>query len=143
MVKATKMYQKFFGLRESPFNVNPDPRYLFLTPSTREALANLTYGIHGRIGIILLTGEVGTGKTTLLNKLLDRLRRGQAVTSFISNTQLSVTEFFDCLLADFGIPCSSPSKGQVLLRLNRWLLDRYGARETAMLIFDEAQNLSQ
>jgi len=136
------MYQKFFGLRESPFNVNPDPRYLFLTPNTREALANLTYGIHGRKGIILLTGEAGTGKTTLLNKLLDRLRRGQAVTSFIFNTQLSVTEFFDCLLADFGIPCSSPSKGQILLRLNRWLLDRYGARETAVLIVDEAQNLS-
>jgi type II secretory pathway predicted ATPase ExeA len=136
------MYQKFFGLRESPFNVNPDPQYLFLTPSTREALANLAYGIRGRKGIILMTGEVGTGKTTLLHALLDWLRRGQAVTSFIFNTQLSVTEFFDCLMADFGIPCSSPSKGHVLMRLNRWLLDRYRARETAVLIVDEAQNLS-
>ncbi len=137
------MYQEFFGLRESPFNVNPDPRYLFLTPSTREALANLTYGIQGRKGIILLTGEAGTGKTTLLNKLLDWLRHEQAVTAFIFNTQLSVTEFFDCLTADFGISCSSPSKSHVLLGLNRWLLDRYRAGERAVLIVDEAQNLSQ
>ena len=143
MVKATKMYQEFFGLRESPFNVNPDPRYLFLTPSTREALANLTYGIQGRKGIILLTGEAGTGKTTLLNKLLDWVRHEQAVTAFIFNTQLSVTEFFDCLTADFGISCSSPSKSHVLLGLNRWLLDRYRAGERAVLIVDEAQNLSQ
>src|SRR6266571_4897563 len=143
MVKATKMYQEFFGLRESPFNVNPDPRYLFLTPSTREALANLTYGMQGRKGIILLTGEAGTGKTTLLNKLLDWLRHEQAVTAFIFNTQLSVNEFFDCLTADFGISCSSPSKSHVLRGLNRWLLDRYRAAERAVLIVDEAQNLSQ
>src|SRR5271168_568088 len=67
------MYQKFFGLRESPFNVNPDPRYLFLTKQIQEALAGLTYGIQNRKGFILLTGEVGTGKTTLLNRLLDWL----------------------------------------------------------------------
>jgi general secretion pathway protein A len=65
-MKATNMYEKFFHLRENPFNFNPDPRYLFLTPSTQEALAGLTYGIQSRKGIILLTGEVGTGKTTLL-----------------------------------------------------------------------------
>ncbi|HKS72408.1 MAG TPA: AAA family ATPase, partial [Terriglobales bacterium] len=68
------MYQKFFGLRESPFNVNPDPRYLFLTRQIQEALASLTYGIQNRKGFILLTGEVGTGKTTLLNRLLGWLR---------------------------------------------------------------------
>ncbi len=68
------MYKKFFGLRENPFNVNPDPRYLFLTPGTREALASLAYGIRSRKGIILLTGEVGTGKTMLLNMLLRRAR---------------------------------------------------------------------
>src|SRR6266436_3647018 len=137
------MYNKFFNLRENPFNVNPDPRYLFFTPSALEALASLTYGIQTRKGIILLTGEVGTGKTTLLNKLLDWLRHEQAVTAFIFNTQLSVTEFFDCLTADFGISCSSPSKSHVLLGLNRWLLDRYRAGERAVLIVDEAQNLSQ
>jgi len=64
------MYQRFFGLRESPFNVSPDPRYLFMTRQIQEALAGLTYGIQNRKGFILLTGEVGTGKTTLLNRLL-------------------------------------------------------------------------
>ncbi len=65
------MYKKFFGLKENPFNVNPDPRYLFLTHNTQEALACLTYGIETRKGFIMLTGEVGTGKTTLINKLLE------------------------------------------------------------------------
>jgi general secretion pathway protein A len=68
------MYQQFFGLRESPFNVNPDPRYLYLTKQIQEAYACLTYGIQAKKGFILLTGEVGTGKTTLLNRLLDWLR---------------------------------------------------------------------
>ena len=76
------MYQRFFGLRESPFNVNPDPRYLFLTNQIQEALAGLTYGIQNRKGFILLTGEVGTGKTTLLNRaarLAARTARGDRV----------------------------------------------------------------
>jgi type II secretory pathway predicted ATPase ExeA len=137
------MYKKFFGLRESPFNVNPDPRYLFLTPCAREALAGLTYGIQNRKGIILLTGEVGTGKTTLLNKLLVWLKQQRAVTAFIFNTQLSVDQFLECLISDFGIPCESHSKSEKLMRLNRWLLDRYRAGETAVLVVDEAQNLSQ
>ena len=81
------MYQKFFGLRESPFNVNPDPRYLFLTKQIQEALAGLTYGIQNRKGFILLTGEVGTGKTTLLNRLLDWLRGQRVATAYIFNSQ--------------------------------------------------------
>jgi len=136
------MYKQFFALRDNPFNVNPDPGYLFLTAGTREALAGLTYGIQGRKGIILLTGEVGTGKTTLLNKLLDWLHQEQAATAFIFNTQLSATEFFDFLIADFGIICKSRTKSDVLLQLNRWLLDRYRAGETVVLVLDEAQNLS-
>src|SRR6266851_668449 len=136
------MYKRFFGLRENPFNVNPDPRYLFLTPRTQEALAALTYGIKSRKGIILLTGEVGTGKTTLLNKLLDWLRQEQAATAFIFNTQLTISELFDCLMADFGIPCESRAKSNVLMRLNLWLLERYRAGELAVLVVDEAQNLS-
>jgi general secretion pathway protein A len=136
------MYEKFFDLRENPFNVNPDPRYLFLTPATQEALAGLTYGIEGRKGIILLTGEVGTGKTTLLNKLLFWLRQQQAATAFIFNTQLTVSELLDCLMADFGVSCESRTKSDVLMRLNRWLLDRHQAGEAAVLVVDEAQNLS-
>ena len=136
------MYQRFFGLRESPFNVNPDPRYLFLTGQIREALAQLTYGIQNRKGFILLTGEVGTGKTTLLNRLLDWLHQQRVATAFIFNSRLDVSHLFDFMMAEFEIPCESREKSQVLLRLNHWLLERYRAGETAVLIVDEAQNLS-
>jgi len=136
------MYQKFFGLRESPFNVNPDPRYLFLTRQMQEALAGLTYGIQNRKGFILLTGEVGTGKTTLLNRLLDWLHGQSVSTAFIFNSQMDVIQLFDFIMADFEIPCESREKSQMLLRLNHWLLDRYRSGGTAVLIVDEAQNLS-
>ncbi len=136
------MYKKFFGLKESPFNVNPDPRYLFLTPHTQEALACLTYGIETRKGFILLTGEVGTGKTTLINKLLEWLHKERVCTAFVFNPCLSVSQFFDFMMADFGIPCESRQKGQMLVKLNQWLLDRYQAGERAVLVVDEAQNLS-
>ncbi|HTE87464.1 MAG TPA: AAA family ATPase [Terriglobales bacterium] len=136
------MYKEFFGLRANPFNVNPDPRYLFLTRHTEEALACLTYGIQSRKGFVLLTGEVGTGKTTLINKLLEWLRLQQVATAFIFNSRMNVPQFLDYMMADFGIPCDSRSKSQILLRLYNWLLDRYRAGETAVLIVDEAQNLS-
>ena len=136
------MYKKFFGLKENPFNVNPDPRYLFLTHSTQEALACLTYGIETRKGFILLTGEVGTGKTTLVNKLLEWLHKERVSTAFVFNPRLSVSQFFDFMMADFGIPCESRQKGQMLMKLNQWLLERYQAGERAVLIVDEAQNLS-
>src|SRR6266853_828964 len=136
------MYKKFFGLKENPFNVNPDPRYLFLTHNTQEALACLTYGIETRKGFILLTGEVGTGKTTLINKLLEWLHKERVSTAFVFNPRLSVSQFFDFMMADFGIVCESRQKGQMLLKLNQWLLERYQAGERAVLIVDEAQNLS-
>jgi general secretion pathway protein A len=136
------MYKEFYGLRANPFNVNPDPRYLFLTRHTEEALACLTYGIQSRKGFVLLTGEVGTGKTTLINKLLEWLRLQQVATAFIFNSKMNVPQFLDYMMADFGIPCDSRAKSQVLLRLYNWLLDRYRAGETAVLIVDEAQNLS-
>lgn len=136
------MYKNFYGLRENPFNVNPDPRYLFLTPGIHEAIASLAYGIRGKKGIILLTGEVGTGKTTLLRLILDWLRRNHAATAFIFNTNVTTSELFQCFMADFGIPCESRSKSEVLMRLNRWLLDRHNNGQTAVLVIDEAQSLS-
>jgi general secretion pathway protein A len=91
---------------------------------------------------VLLTGEVGTGKTTLINKLLEWLRLQQVATAFVFNSRMNVPQFLDYMMADFGIPCDSKSKSQILLRLYNWLLDRYRAGETAVLIVDEAQNLS-
>src|SRR6516164_3937504 len=116
------MYKQFFGLQENPFNVNPDPRYLFLTEHIQEALSSLTYGIHKRKGFILLSGEVGTGKTTLVNKLLEWLHREAVATAFLFNPRLSVSQFFDFVMADFGLACESRLKSQVLMRLNQWLI---------------------
>lgn len=136
------MYKNFFQLRENPFKVNPDPRFLLFTSHIQEALACLTYGVQARQGFILLTGEVGTGKTTLLRKLLIGLHRWSTPTAFIFNSCLNVPEFFEFMMADFGIQCSSQSKAQILMRLNQWLLERYRNGQTAVLIVDEAQNLS-
>ena len=136
------MYEKFFGLNENPFRINPDPRYAFMTLSAREALAGMTYGIQARKGIIVLTGEVGTGKTTLLNMLMQWLHKQRAATAFVFNTQLSVNDLLEYVMADFGIHCESHSKGEMLMRLNRWLLDRHYAGEAVVLVVDEAQNLS-
>ena len=136
------MYKKFFGLKINPFNPNPDPRFLFLTGATREALAALAYGIRNRKGFLLLTGEVGTGKTTLLNRLLEWLAEEKVATAFIFNSRLNEGEFFDFVLHDFGIQCESRDKSQRLIKLNEWLLDRYRERRTAVLIVDESQNLA-
>jgi general secretion pathway protein A len=136
------MYKQFFGLRANPFNMNPDPRYLFLTRHTEEALACLTFGIQSRKGFVLLTGEVGTGKTTLINKLMEWLRRQHVATAFVFNPRLDVPQFLDYMMTDFGITGTPAGKSQALRRLYSWLMDRHRAGETAVLIVDEAQNLS-
>lgn len=136
------MYKSFFGLKDNPFNVNPDPRYLFLTKETEEALSGLMYGVQNRKGFVTLTGEVGTGKTTLINRLLESLRDRRVRTAFLFNSRINTNQLFDFVLAEFGIPCESRVKSQQLMRLNQWLLDRYRAGEIAVLIVDEAQNLS-
>lgn len=137
------MYKNFFKLKDSPFNVSPDPRFLYWTKTTREAMSVLTYGIKSRKGIMLLTGEVGTGKTTLLNRVLDWLREQDIASSFVFNSQLqNVSQLFDFIMADLGIPCESREKSQVVMKLNQWLLERYREGKTTVLIVDEAQNLS-
>src|SRR5215471_14878748 len=136
------MYKSFFGLKENPFNVNPDPRYLFLTKQTEEALTGLMYGIQTRKGFITLTGEVGTGKTTLVNRLLDWLHHRNARTAFLFNSRMNSNQLFDFILAEFEIACDSKSKSQQLMKLNHWLLERYRMGETVVLIIDEAQNLT-
>ena len=136
------MYNEFFGLKENPFNVSPDPRYLYRTHHVQEALACLIYGIQARKGFVLLTGEVGTGKTTVLNDLLDWCHREGIPTAFVFNPRLNEAEFFDFILADFGITCDSTMKSRTLLRLNQWMLEQYHSGNRVVLIVDEAQNLS-
>jgi general secretion pathway protein A len=136
------MYKGFFGLKDNPFNVNPDPRFLYLTTEIEEALSGLKYGVQNRKGFITLTGEVGTGKTTLVNRLLDWLHEQKVRTAFLFNSRMNTSQLFDFILAEFNITCESTSKSQQLMKLNRWLLDRFRAGETTALIVDEAQNLT-
>lgn len=136
------MYKKFFGLKANPFNVNPDPRFLFMSPHAQEALAALSYGIQSRKGFVLLTGEVGTGKTTLINRMLGWLRQQNVSTAFIFNSSLNAPQLLDFMMVELGLDCAGMEKSRLLLRLNTWLLERYRAGSTAVVVIDEAQNLS-
>jgi general secretion pathway protein A len=136
------VYKKFFGLADNPFNIVPDPRYLFDTPETDKAFANLMFGVRAHRGIILLTGEVGTGKTLLLKKLMNGLRDESAATAFVFNPQLNPTEFLDFVLSDFGIPHDNREKLRMVNAFYRWLLSRQRTRQTSVLIVDEAHDLT-
>jgi general secretion pathway protein A len=131
----------FFGLRENPFKINPDPRFLFVTDQARATSAELAYAVRTRKGLILLTGEVGTGKTLLLRRLLDWLSEQRMPTALIFNSHIKPDHLLDFILNDFGVPCTSTLKSEKLMALNRWLLERYRAGQTPVLIVDEAQGL--
>ena len=136
------MYKTFFGLQANPFGISPDPRFLYMMPHTREALANLEYGISSRKGFIVLTGEVGTGKTTLLNRALASFEASRVHTSFVFNPRLETLDLFEFILSDFGIPIVNRTKSSMLIQLNRWLIERFREGETCVVVIDEAQNLS-
>ena len=135
------MYLNFYMLDEKPFNATPDPRFLFLTPAHREALAQLVYGAQENKGFLVLTGEVGTGKTTLLHTLLQRLDSSTPV-AFIMNSLLPFDGLLEYVLEDFGIRAAGQSSAQRLVALNHFLIERRRAGQTAVLILDEAQNLA-
>lgn len=137
----TRPFSSFFGLRDNPFRANPDPRYLVLTRQTQDSLDELIEGIQARKGLLLLTGEVGTGKTLLLNHLMEWLDRERIPKAFIFNSHLKVNELFDLILTDFGIPFVA-QRGTSLAHFTSWLQDRFRAGETAVLIVDEAQGLA-
>jgi general secretion pathway protein A len=132
---------RYFGLRENPFNVNPDPGYLFLNEKTQALLEDMANAIQARKGLIVLTGEAGTGKTTLINHLKQRLQEQQTATAFIFNPHLEVDELFHLMLADFGILGDRNLQGSAPVRLNQWLTERYRKGKNAVLILDEAQGL--
>jgi len=134
------MYLDFYGLREKPFNATPDPRFLYLTPGHREALSQLVYGVQEHKGFIVLTGEVGTGKTTLLRTLLTRLDGSTAV-AFVFNSTLPFDELVEYILHDFGIAKAGESRVQRLVTLNNFLIERRRCGQNTVVIFDEAQNL--
>src|ERR1035437_2198304 len=135
------MYNAFFGFTQNPFNMSPDPAFFFRSPQHEEALASLIYGVQSRKGFIALTGEVGTGKTTILECLRDFLNAQQVAFASLFNSRLTVEQFFDLLAYDLDLRCNRLSKTEVLLSLNNMLLERAGAGRTTVLIIDEAHNL--
>jgi general secretion pathway protein A len=134
------MYLDFYNLREKPFQTTPDPRFLHQTTAHREALAQLLYGVQEGKGFLLLTGEAGTGKTTLLRALLQRLDHKTAV-AFVFNSTLPFDEMLEYILEDYGVSCPGTSRAQRLFALNRFLIERRRAGDNAVLLLDEAQNL--
>jgi general secretion pathway protein A len=134
------MYASFYGLKEKPFNTTPDPRFLFLTPGHREALAQLTYGVQESKGFLVLTGDVGTGKTTLLQTLLQRLDANTAA-AFVFNSTLPFDGILEYMLEDFGVTKAGDTRAQRLFALNHFLIERRRAGQNTVLIVDEAQNL--
>ena len=135
------MYNAFFGFTQNPFNMSPDPSFLYRSAQHEEALANLIYGVQSRKGFIVLTGEVGTGKTTMLECLRDFLSTQQIAFASFFNSRLSVEQFFELLAYDFDLRVNRLSKTEVLLALNHMLLERAGVGRTTVLIVDEAHNL--
>ena len=137
------MYERFYNLRERPFNLSPDPEYLYPSRVHTEALNYLRYGIEGRAGFVVITGDIGSGKTTLLQTTLRGIDRRTSVARLVS-TMLDARELIEAVMLDFGLdPPAGRSKPYLLRDLARFLVDQRRAGRLALLIIDEAQNLSQ
>ena len=137
------MYKQFFGLTRNPFEISPDPFFYHPTPRHNEALANLHYGVGRRKGFIVITGEVGTGKTLLVRCLLSELRKNNIAFGYVFNPLLPVVEFFQYIMADLGLPYAGRTKTEMLLDLNRFLIQRHARGLITALVVDEAQALRQ
>ncbi len=139
----TAMYQSHFGLAAAPFSIAPDPRYLYMSQRHQEALAHLLYGLGGDGGFVLLTGEVGAGKTTICRCLLEQIHESCDV-AYIFNPKVTVGELLSTLCVEFGIeyPPGNTSVKVYIDCINRYLLDAHARGRSTVLIIDEAQNLS-
>jgi general secretion pathway protein A len=135
------MYNAFYGFTENPFNLSPDPSFLYRSPQHEEALANLIYGVQSRKGFIVLTGEVGTGKTTMLECLRDYLESSGIEFAFVFNSRITTEQFFEMIAYDLDLRCSRTSKTEVLFALNQLLIQQANEGRTSVLIVDEAHNL--
>src|SRR5688500_18463199 len=136
------MYERFYNLRERPFSLSPDPDYLYPSTVHKEALSYLRYGIEGHAGFIVITGEIGSGKTTLLQTALRTIDQRTSVSRLV-NTMLDARELIEAVMLDFGLdPGQGRSKPHLLRDLARYLVDQRSAGRLALLVIDEAQNLS-
>jgi general secretion pathway protein A len=136
------MYKEFYGLTENPFNVTSDPHFLYMSRRHREALSSLIYGIKERKGFIEITGDIGTGKTTLCRALLRELD-SHTKTAFILNPRLSEIQFIRAIVDDFGIQVKNNTKIEMIKALNGFLIEQLGLGNNVVLIIDESQNLKK
>ncbi len=137
------MYKTFFNLARNPFELTPDPDFLFPTQRHNEALAALYCGVRRHKGFVVLTGEVGTGKTLLLRCLLQLFKESKDVAyAYLFNSRLSSTEFLQYVISDFGLPAAGKNKGELLLELSNYVVSRGLKKLTTVLIVDEAHHLS-
>jgi general secretion pathway protein A len=134
------MYEKFYGLKENPFNITPDPNFIYLSKCHQEALSYLLYGIRERKGFIAITGDIGTGKTTLCRALLNQLDKDTR-TAFILNSRLPELQLLSAIVEDFGIRTKKNTKLSLLASLNKFLIRELSLGHNVVLIIDEAQNL--
>ena len=137
------MYLESFGFSEKPFHITPNPRFIFLSKNHKEAFAHLLYGIQQRVGFLSLSGEIGTGKTTVLRTLLGQLEDAEYKLALIFNPCLSALELLQTIHREFAIDYDPDSSNMVALHdsLNRFLLEQRTAGKTVVLVIDEAQNL--
>jgi general secretion pathway protein A len=135
------MYKSFYGLKRNPFEITPDPSFLFPTRRHNEALAALYYGVRRHKGFVVMTGEVGTGKTLLVRCLLELLNRRNVAYAYVFNSLLSPLEFLQYVAGDFGLPSAGKSKSDLLLELSSFLIARHQKRLTTVLVIDEAHHL--
>jgi general secretion pathway protein A len=136
------MYKSFYNLQRNPFEITPDPSFLFPTMRHNEALASLYYGVTAHRGFVVLTGEVGTGKTLILRSLLALLQRRDVAFALIFNPTLSPLEFMRYIALDFGLPVTGKAKDELIHVLNGFLLQRHQKKLTTLLVVDEAHHLS-
>ena len=136
------MYQSYYGFKEMPFNITPDPKFLFLSPTHQEALQHLKFGVREHKGFIVLIGEVGCGKTTLCRRFLNELDPEHYDTALILNPRVTETQMLKAILGELGETKLARSQVDLVSQMNRVLLDRIHKGRDIVLIIDEAQNLS-
>lgn len=136
------MYLAFYGLKEKPFNITSDPNFLFMSRRHKEAFSYLTYGITERKGFLEITGEIGTGKTTLCRALLNQFNNEDVKTAFILNPDLSEMQLLQAIVEDFGLIVESKTKLGLFKQLNNFLIEQLRQDNNVVLILDEAQNIS-